>query len=106
MAKEFLEKVNRMSDNQWHLSKSVNISVILALVVYGVTAVFFIAGLRGDVEQNRVDLNKHETRIEMVERATNRQAVALGRIEQSLMNIEQYLERLNSAINDTRNPPR
>lgn len=98
MAQKITEKVNEMSDNQWHLSKSVNISVILALVVYGITAIFFIAGLRGDVERNTVNIEKHDTRLELVEKATNRQAVSLGRIETSLANIERYLGRLDDAI--------
>jgi NhaP-type Na+/H+ or K+/H+ antiporter len=65
-----------MTNEQWHLSKSVPISIIGAVVVQTITIVWFIANLNANVQTNTRDLMRHETRIETLEASVQAQAVS------------------------------
>jgi len=41
-----------MNSEPWHLSKSVPLSIIFAVIVQTVTLVWFIAGLNASIENN------------------------------------------------------
>ena len=81
------------SDNQWHLSKSVPITFILAIVAQTVALLWFVATLRNDVDNNQQQLIRHETRIETVEGIVQNQAVMLARIDENLKAIREAIER-------------
>ena len=80
-------------NDQWHLSKSVPISFILAIVAQTVALIWFVATLRNDVDNNVSQLIRHETRIETVEATIQSQAVMLARIDENLKAIREAIER-------------
>ena len=80
-------------NDQWHLSKSVPISFILAIVAQTVALIWFVATLRNDVDNNVNQLIRHETRIETVEATIQSQAVMLARIDENLKAIREAIER-------------
>lgn len=80
-------------NDQWHLSKSVPISFILAIVAQTVALIWFVATLRNDVDNNASQLIRHETRIETVEVTIQSQAVMLARIDENLKAIREAIER-------------
>jgi len=82
-----------MSDNQWHLSKSVPITFILAISVQTVALIWFVATLRSDVDMNQTQILRHEVRIEAVENIVQSQAVMLARIDENLKAIRDAIER-------------
>jgi len=82
-----------MSDNQWHLSKSVPITFILAIVAQTVALIWFVATLRSDVDMNQQQILRHEVRIETVENIVQNQAVMLARIDENLKAIRDAIER-------------
>ena len=82
-----------MEDKQWHLSKSVPISFILAIVAQTVALIWFVATLRNDVDINQTQLLRHEVRIETVEDIVQSQAVMLARIDENLKAIRDAIER-------------
>jgi len=82
-----------MSDNQWHLNKSVPITFILAIIAQTVAVIWFVATLRSDVEMNRQQILRHEVRIETVENIVQSQAVMLARIDENLKAIRDAIER-------------
>jgi len=82
-----------MEDKQWHLSKSVPISFILAIVAQTVALIWFVATLRNDVDMNQTQLLRHEVRIETVEDIVQSQAVMLARIDENLKAIRDAIER-------------
>ena len=82
-----------MSNEPWHLSKSVPLSIILGVIAQTVTLVWFIAGLNASIDQNSRDLVRHETRIEALEASAQSQAVSLARMDENIMAIRQMLER-------------
>ena len=83
-----------MSSEPWHLSKSVPLSIIFAVVVQTVTLVWFIAGLNANIEQNSRDLVRHETRIEALESVVQSQAVAMARMDENIQAIRTMLEQM------------
>jgi cell division protein FtsB len=83
-----------MTSEQWHLSKSVPISIIGAVVVQTVTIVWFIANLNANVQTNTRDLVRHETRIETLEASVQAQAVSVARMDENIQAIREMVEQL------------
>ena len=83
-----------MTNEQWHLSKSVPISIIGAVVVQTVTIVWFNANLNANVQMNTRDLVRHETRIETLEASVQSQAVSMARMDENIQAIRDMVEQL------------
>ena len=83
-----------MANEPWHLSKSVPLSIIFAVIAQTVTLVWFIAGLNASIDQNSRDLVRHETRIEALEASAQSQAVSLARMDENIQAIRQMLEQM------------
>ena len=83
-----------MTNEQWHLSKSVPISIIGAVVVQTITIVWFIANLNANVQTNTRDLVRHETRIETLEASVQSQAVSIARMDENIQAIRDMVEQL------------
>jgi NhaP-type Na+/H+ or K+/H+ antiporter len=83
-----------MTNEQWHLSKSVPISIIGAVVVQTVTIVWFIANLNANVQINTRDLVRHETRIETLEASVQSQAISMARMDENIQAIRGMVEQL------------
>ena len=83
-----------MTTEQWHLSKSVPISIIGAVVVQTITIVWFIANLNANVQTNTRDLVRHETRIETLEASVQSQAVSIARMDENIQAIRDMVEQL------------
>ena len=83
-----------MTNEQWHLSKSVPISIIGAVIVQTVTIVWFIANLNANVETNTRDLSRHETRIQTLEASVQSQAVSMARMDENIQAIRDMVEQL------------
>lgn len=81
------------SDQQWHLSKSVPVSIILAVLVQTVTLVWFLAGLDAAVGQNSRELARHDARIEVLETVVQGQSVSIARMDANIQAIREIVER-------------
>ena len=81
------------NDNQWHLSKGVPISFIMAIIAQTIALVWFVSTLRNDVDNNQNELIRHETRISAVEDIVQSQAIMLARIDENLKAIRDAIER-------------
>ena len=80
-------------DSQWHLSKSVPITFILAIVAQTVALIWFVATLRNDVDSNASQILRHEVRLESIEDVVQSQAIMLARIDENLKAIRDAIER-------------
>ena len=83
-----------MNNEQWHLSKSVPLSFIFAILLQTMTLVWFIANLNGNVEDNAREIVRHETRIQSLETAVQSQAVAVARMDENIQAIRSMIENL------------
>lgn len=82
-----------MADNSWHLSKSVPVTFILAIVMQTIALVWFVASLDSEIESNTRELVRHETRLIALEASVQVQAVAMGRIDENIKAIKNMMER-------------
>lgn len=80
------------TDSQWHLSKSVPITFILAIVMQTIALIWFVATLRNDVDINKTEIVRLETRTESLEDIVQSQAVTLARMDENLKSIRVILE--------------
>jgi septal ring factor EnvC (AmiA/AmiB activator) len=90
-----------MNTNSWHLSKSVPISFILAIVAQTVALVWYVSSLDNNIKNNQRELIRHETRIEAIEKVVQSQAVTLGRMDENIKAIRHSVEK--TANRDTEN---
>jgi len=81
-----------MSEQEWHLSRSVPISLIFAIACQTVALIWFVATLRNDVDANKMELIRLETRTTKVEEVVQMQAVTLGRMDENIKSIRVILE--------------
>ena len=78
----------------WHLSKSVPITFIVAIVMQTIALVWYVSTLDSSIKQNARDLTKHETRLETLEKTVQTQAVTRGRIDENLKAIRDIVEQM------------
>jgi len=83
-----------MSNEHWHLSKSVPVSIIGAVIVQTFTIVWFIAELNANVQMNTRDIVRHEARIETLEASVQSQAVSIARMDENIQAIRNMVEQL------------
>mgnify|MGYP000485696724 CR=1 FL=1 len=88
-----------MSDNEWHLSKSVPVTFILAIVAQTIALIWFVATLRNDVDVNRDSINRNVTSIQQnqdqiaeLRVVVQSQAVTLARIDENIKAIRAAVE--------------
>jgi len=84
----------------WHLSKSVPITFILAIVMQTIALVWYVSTLDASIKQNARDITKHEARVEALEKTVQSQAVTLGRIDENLKAIRDLVEQMARRNNE------
>ena len=82
-----------MEDN-WHLSKSVPVTLVLAIVAQTVALVWYISSLDSAVKANARDIIRNETRLESLETIVQAQAVTLGRMDENIKAIRESVEKM------------
>lgn len=79
-------------DTQWHLDKSVPISIIIFLMAQMVGGVWFMSNLNAQVGQIARANELQDQRIESVEKAAQAQAIAGATVANQISNIETVLD--------------
>ena len=83
-------------ETSWHLSKSVPVTLVLAIVAQTLALVWYISSLDSAVKANARDLIRNETRIESLEGIVQTQAVTLGRMDENIKAIRDSVEKMAS----------
>jgi hypothetical protein len=88
-----------MSDDEdrnkdWHLSKSIPLTLIFAIACQTVALIWFVASLRSDVDNNAKELLRQDTRITSLEEIVQNQAVTMGRIDENIKAIRTTIEAI------------
>lgn len=81
------------TDSQWHLSKSVPVTFILAIFAQTVALIWFVATLRNDVDINSTEILRQQVRLESLEGLVQNQAVSLARIDENIKAIRDAIEQ-------------
>lgn len=80
-------------DNQWHLSKSVPLTFILAIICQTIALVWYVSSLDSAVELNSRNIVRSETRLDGLEKIVQTQAITLARMDENIKAIRIHLER-------------
>lgn len=91
-----------MKQEPWHLSKSVPVTLIFAIVCQTVALIWFIASLSNDVETNKMTNVKQDAKIESLEDIVQNQAVTMARMDENIKSIRELLEAMASRFNSPR----
>lgn len=85
-----------MSDEQepWHLSRSVPVTLIFAIVCQTVALIWFVASLSSDVDANKMTNARQDAKIESLERIVQNQAVTMARMDENIKSIRDLLENM------------
>ena len=81
-------------DDSWHLSKSVPVTFITAIIGQTIALVWFVASLNSGIQINTRELVRHETRIQNLEISVQAQAVTMGRMDENIKAIRQAVEKM------------
>ena len=88
-----------MEQQPWHLSKTVPVTFIMAIVTQTAALVWFVSALNSGVQANAKDIVRHDTRIETLQNIVQGQAVALGRMDENIKAIRAAVEKMATARN-------
>jgi len=83
-----------MDNDNWHLSKSVPITLIFGLLVQGAAIVWTVSMMMSDIEDNREDIIALEKRMGRLETSVQSQAIALARIDENIKAIRSSVEKM------------
>jgi hypothetical protein len=81
-----------MKTQEWHLSKSIPLTFVLAILGQTVALVWFVSSLNSSIESNTRDLMRHEARINALEKVVQQQAVTMGLIDENIKSIRMQME--------------
>jgi len=82
------------NDSQWHLSKSIPVSIIIVLMVQFAGAIWMFSQMDAAIQNNSDRLTRVETRSDVIETRAQEQAVQLGRIETQIMALVDRIDRV------------
>ncbi len=85
--------MSREEDN-WHLSRSVPITLIFGLIAQAAAIVWTVSMMMSDIERNTEEIMRMQSRLASVEDATQRQAISMARIDENIKAIRQSVEKM------------
>jgi len=91
-----------MKQEPWHLSKSVPLTLVLAIACRTVALIWFVATLRNDVDTNRNNLSRLEGRTMSVESLVQRQAISIARMDENIKAIRSAVEKMADRSTEAR----
>ena len=81
-----------MPDDNWHLSKSVPLTLIFGLVVQGAAIVWTVSMMMSDIDRNAAAITTLDFRVEKIEDLVQSQAIAMARIDENIKAIRKSVE--------------
>jgi type VI protein secretion system component VasK len=81
-----------MPDDNWHLSKSVPLTLIFGLVVQGAAIVWTVSMMMSDIDRNAAAITNLDFRVEKIEDLVQSQAIAMARIDENIKAIRKSVE--------------
>ncbi len=86
-------------NEQWHLSKSVPVSLIMGLLIQAVAIVWTVSTMSAGIDENKTDILRNDTRINTIEGTVHSQAISLARIDENIKAIRKAVEVMANANN-------
>jgi len=81
-------------EDEWHLSKTVPITLVIAIVCQTIALVWYVSSLDNNVKNNTREILRQEVRIEGLEKIVQTQALTLARIDENIKSIRLMMEEM------------
>ena len=81
-------------EDNWHLSRSVPITLIFGLIAQAAAIVWTVSMMMSDIERNRMDLDTMYVRVGKIEDMVYSQAVSVARIDENIKAIRSSVESM------------
>ena len=81
-----------MAQDSWHLSKSIPLTFVLAIIGQTIALVWFVSDLNNDIQTNTREIVRHETRLIALDNIVQTQAVTMARIDENIKSIREMME--------------
>lgn len=82
------------TNDSWHLSKSVPITLIFGLITQGAAIVWTVSMMLGDIDRNTANIKEMEVRVNKIEGMVYDQAVSMARIDENIKAIRSAVEKM------------
>jgi hypothetical protein len=82
------------TQESWHLSKSVPITLIFGLITQGAAIVWTVSMMLGDIDRNTANIKEMEVRVNKIEGMVYDQAVSMARIDENIKAIRSAVEKM------------
>ena len=83
-----------MTNDNWHLSKSVPLTLLFGLFVQGAAIVWTVSTMTSDIEVNASKIIEVQQRLGRMEDAVHGQAVSMARIDENIKAIRLSVEKM------------
>ena len=82
-----------MPNDNWHLSKSVPLTLIFGLVVQGGAIVWTVSMMMSDIDRNAAEISNLNFRVEKIEDLIQSQAISMARIDENIKAIREIMSK-------------
>jgi len=79
-------------ETEWHLSKTVPVTLVVAIICQTIALVWYVSSLDNSVKNNTREILRHEVRIETLDKIVQTQALTLARIDENIKSIRLMME--------------
>ena len=79
-------------DTESHLSKTVPVTLVIAIICQTVALVWYVSSLDNSVKNNAREILRHEVRIDTLDKIVQTQALTLARIDENIKSIRIMME--------------
>lgn len=88
------------TETEWHLSKSVPLTFVIAIFIQTISLVWYVSSLDNTIKNNEKELVRQEVRLSSLEDVVQSQALTLARIDENIKSIRIMMEN----VTDKRDP--
>jgi len=82
------------NQTEWHLSKSVPLTFVIAIFIQTVSLVWYVSSMDNNIKNNEKELLRQDVRINTLEGVVQAQALTLARIDENIKSIRVMMERV------------
>ena len=85
-----------MNEQEWHLSKSVPLTFVVAIFLQTVSLVWYVSSMDNNIKNNEKELLRQDVRLGSLEDVVQSQALTLARIDENIKSIRIMMERVSN----------
>ena len=87
-----------MKPDPWHLSRSVPLTLVIAIACQTVALIWFVVTLRNDVDTNHDSLVRIQARTNTLEKMVHNQSISIARMDENIKAIRIAVERMSEPV--------